>query len=253
MPNSIYSRTKASLEHLLGVYFYRRRHLPTGVRLDEDLRRYLPHVTIKIAFDVGANVGQSAERYLRWFEDADVYCFEPVQETFTELSRKMAGRSRVHCHRLAVGARSGLSSVVPGKTSDLAFIPNEDELRLLRDRAQATPMVTLDAFCDAEHVDRIDFLKIDTEGHDLAVLKGCERLLAGQRIGIIQMEAGMTPANRKHVPFDELTAHLQRRDYSLFGLYEQVHEWTAHSAFLRRADPVFVSRRVVEGALVPAQ
>jgi hypothetical protein len=47
---------------------------------------------------------------------------------------------------------------------------------------------TLDAFCAAGGVDAIDLLKIDTEGHDLSVLRGASGMLAGGRVGFILTE-----------------------------------------------------------------
>jgi len=47
---------------------------------------------------------------------------------------------------------------------------------------------TLDDIAAKEGVEYIDFLKIDTEGHELAVLSGASRLLREHRIGYIQFE-----------------------------------------------------------------
>jgi hypothetical protein len=46
----------------------------------------------------------------------------------------------------------------------------------------------LDDVAANEGVEYIDFLKIDTEGHELAVLSGGSRLLREKRIGHIQFE-----------------------------------------------------------------
>ena len=253
MPESFYGRLRRRLEQALGIYVYRRQYLPPGVRLDEDIRRFLPHVKIRTVFDVGANVGQSASQFRLWFPDAQIHCFEPVAATFARMSQRMARNSdSVHLHHVAVGAANGQTTILTGATSDLSRVVPAD--RATRSgHVEIADMITLDDFCDREGVGYIDFLKIDTEGHDLAVLKGCERLLAEQRVGLIRLETGMTPANRHHVPFEDIKAHLQCRSYVLFGLYEQVHEWTARFAFLRRADPVFVSKRMVLEALAAPQ
>jgi hypothetical protein len=47
---------------------------------------------------------------------------------------------------------------------------------------------TLDEVSLREGVQYIDFLKIDTEGHELAVLAGASRMLREHRIGHIQFE-----------------------------------------------------------------
>jgi hypothetical protein len=38
------------------------------------------------------------------------------------------------------------------------------------------------------NLERIDFLKIDTEGHELEVLRGAKRLISAGAIGLLQIE-----------------------------------------------------------------
>ena len=47
---------------------------------------------------------------------------------------------------------------------------------------------TLDAYADRAGLDHVTLVKIDTEGHDLAVLRGAQRLFTEQRISIAQFE-----------------------------------------------------------------
>lgn len=48
--------------------------------------------------------------------------------------------------------------------------------------------LTLDSFCVSAGVNRVDVLKIDTEGHDLEVLQGAHRLLCERRIRFVYFE-----------------------------------------------------------------
>jgi len=47
---------------------------------------------------------------------------------------------------------------------------------------------TLDAFCSRLGVNRIDILKIDTEGHEMAVLRGASQMLSMHRVQFIYVE-----------------------------------------------------------------
>ena len=49
--------------------------------------RTLGRDQIKVVFDVGANVGQSALRYVQEFPLAEIYSFESVAATYGELVR----------------------------------------------------------------------------------------------------------------------------------------------------------------------
>ena len=53
---------------------------------------------------------------------------------------------------------------------------------------EAVDLVTLDAYCSEVGIDQVDFVKTDTEGHDMAVLLGAERKLTAQKVGIWQFE-----------------------------------------------------------------
>jgi FkbM family methyltransferase len=76
---------------------------------------------------------------------------------------------------------------------------------------------TLDAFCDAEGVEEIDFLQIDVQGADLNVLKGAQRLL--QRGGLaIQIEVEFSPLYKDQPMFADVDTFLRDEGFSLFDL-----------------------------------
>jgi hypothetical protein len=104
----------------------------------------------------------------------------------------------------------------------------------------------IDAFSKKNKIERIDFLKIDTEGGDLDVLKGAENMLKSQKIDFVQVEAGMNPDNNHHVPFECLKSFLEKYNYYLFGIYDQVNEWPSEEPHLRRTNSVFVSRKIIK-------
>ena len=64
----------------------------------------------------------------------------------------------------------------------------------------------------------IDYLKIDTEGHDLYVLKGAEKLLDSKKINFIQFEYG--PSNiYSNVLFKDILNFLISKNYFVFRIY----------------------------------
>jgi hypothetical protein len=77
---------------------------------------------------------------------------------------------------------------------------------------------TLDRYV-REH-EHIDFLKTDTEGHDLDVLRGAEGLLRSGRIDTIVSEFGMEDADIEHTPLLELIAYLKPFGYHVVWFYE---------------------------------
>jgi FkbM family methyltransferase len=215
------------------------RRLPFGCDLFQDVRECARAFVPGIVFDVGANVGQSALLYLEQWPDAQVHCFEPVRSTYQELSATLAGRSNARFHQLALAAHAGSGSMSLGERSVMATLSGDaDEGEASR---EAVRMETLDGFCEREGIERISLLKIDTEGADLDVLVGGERMLTAGAVDLIQVEAGMHPENDRHVPFERLKSHLEGRGYRLFAIYEQFLERASNQPRLRRTNPVFIS------------
>ncbi|MGQ0699100.1 MAG: FkbM family methyltransferase [Panacagrimonas sp.] len=210
-----------------------------------DLRTALPQARLDVIFDVGANIGQSVRKYREAFPDALVHAFEPVAESYKRLSSSFATDARVRCERLAFSARrDGHAHVRAVGTSTV------NHLILGAPRpgmpTEEVPLESGDAYCAEHGIERIDFLKIDTEGHDLQVVTGFADMLAQHRIDFLQVEASMNPLNERHVSLKKFVEMLEPMGYYLFGIYDQAREVRKGQIALRRSNPVFVSQRMPE-------
>ena len=210
-----------------------------GVDADYDIRGWLPNLSIDTIFDVGANLGQSATAYAAAYPNARIFCFEPTPAIFDKLRTNVRSK-RVSFWPIALSDKAGTGQISTGNRTGSNFLTDTPA-----DNVESVPLSTVDQFCAEQGVQSISLLKIDTEGHDLSVLKGAAGMLASAAIDVVQVEAGMHPGNDFQVPFEQLKAELERHDYALFGLYEQVGEWPTREPHLRRANPVFISRRVI--------
>lgn len=233
-------------EQVTGLKVYRK--LPRGLELSRDLSSAMPDYSMRVVFDVGANKGQSAIAFRRDFPDATIYCFEPVAETFQKLSSRVHGLHGVHLFNLALGARASRGTMIKAGTPDMFYLKEGEKAGqpAQASGSEEVEVIPLDQFCDDHKVDHISFLKVDTEGADLEVLKGAQRMLSAQQIDFVEVEAGMNPRNSFHVPFEALKDHLEARGYLLFAIYEQVHEWPTRHPNLRRSNPLFISSRLVD-------
>ncbi|MEV0155914.1 FkbM family methyltransferase [Micromonospora sp. NPDC050686] len=143
--------------------------------------------------DVGANIGdwsvallrQANERGLR--DQVRLHAFEPTSYTYGILRQRLPVTAQAN--RLALSDTAGqrqMFVVAPGAGRNSLHQGAE------ADEADAsTEMVTaetVDGYLEAYGLTRVDLLKIDTEGHDFAVLLGGQASLAEQRISVIQFE-----------------------------------------------------------------
>lgn len=219
------------------------RQLPHGLDAAYDIGRWLPDLATIV--DVGANVGQSTVAFAESWPGARIYSVEPFTEAFTRLKRNVSDRPRIVCLHCALGAAPGTERVRtrPGLvTNSLAYAVDTAEDREDTAQTEVVRIRTLDELSVTEGIERIDLLKIDTEGYDLEVLTGGRSLLEAERISFVQVEVGMTQENTKHVPLPEAQAWLARFGYVLFGIYEQTPEWSGEPR-LRFSNALFVSSR----------
>lgn len=206
--------------HGLGILNYRNdkdsgeHHFVT-----RELPRLLATKT-PVCFDVGANVGGFSLLLLSTFPAATIHAFEPHPANFARLLSLARERSGLTCHHLGVGDSAGVVTLydradLQGSTHASLY---EEVISKVHKKEVATVdvnLITLDEIASREDIDRIDFLKVDTEGHELAVLRGAKGLIEQQKIRCIQFEFNeMNVTSRAFLKdFRELL-----RDYSLFRL-----------------------------------
>lgn len=163
------------------------------------LERLRQRGDIRIIFDVGANHGTYTQLLRQYFPQGDIYALEPHPHTFQLLKKNTRGK---HIHIFNLGcsnterkaqlwdfaADAEMKATQP--TSTLASLHKAVITDIHGQKAQsfAVQLTTLDAFTRQQKIDHIDFLQIDTEGHELAVLQGARRLLKEKKIRIIQFE-----------------------------------------------------------------
>jgi FkbM family methyltransferase len=206
----------------------------------DDMIARVPGLEMRVIFDVGANHGQSCTAYAAAFPQARIMAFEPAPASFAKLSTNVGSMAGLALFNMALGEEDGGLDMHISGTSAMNRVVRPGE------KAQATQVRArrMDSFCAEYGVDHIDFLKIDTEGHDLAVLRGCGDFLP--HIDFIQCEASANRYNSFHNAYAEIFAFMTENGFHLFKIYGQAFEWGAGGLpLLRRFDPVFINQRVV--------
>lgn len=168
--------------------------------------------------DVGAHFGTSLAHFLD--KGWQIFAFEPDRKNRSKLLERLdkhANKGLVTLDTRAVGNRSkkGLSfytsEVSTGISSLSAFHASHHE-------SQQVDVVTLREFLEPHDLAEVDFLKIDTEGHDLFVLQGFPWERFRPRVIECEFEDGKT--TQLGYTFHDLADYLQEKGYSVY-----VSEW----------------------------
>lgn len=145
-------------------------------------------------FDVGANAGEYSLLVKDIFPLAKIYAFEPNLVSFKRLSEKTRSISQVSAFPLGLGATKSVAEIYTyknDKASEHATIIKGVMLELHKSEdieKYKVNIIDLDGFCLDHYIKKIDFLKIDTEGFELEVLKGAALFLNKNAIEVIQFE-----------------------------------------------------------------
>jgi FkbM family methyltransferase len=180
--------------------YYATRDQVYAIR-QEHLRRMLSRLRINCVLDVGAHQGDFAVGLREDGYEGDIISFEPVAENFHALERRRGSDSRWRVHRLALGSQRGSADIRVFQGSTFHSLLDASDYgrerfpgRLEVQRTEAVPIERLEDILDGliAHVEdpRI-FLKIDTQGYDMEVIRGLGS--AAPRIAALQMEMTARP------------------------------------------------------------
>ncbi|HQR06851.1 MAG TPA: FkbM family methyltransferase, partial [Gemmatales bacterium] len=169
------------------------------------MARHLSKVAKPTIFDVGANIGQSVDRFQDVFPGALIHSFEPSPSTFAELQRNCKDKEGVKLWNLGVGSKAGTLPLLENTHSDMTsfLAPGPGAWGEVARRTEV-PVVSLDSFTEQEKIDRVHILKSDTQGYDFEVFKGAERLFAESRVNFIYCEVNICEMYQSQPPFYEV-------------------------------------------------
>lgn len=235
-----------------GWFVRKSSGLPAGVDLHTDISRDANPRAFEVVVDVGANVGHMSKTFAECFEKAHVYSFEPIPDTFAILKQSTANVERISTHQLALSDTTGVTEMFLqadcGLNSLSPAVNRPDQS--MDGRSIRVKTEPLGSWCESHDIQSIDLLKIDTEGHDIQVLKGAEKMLAAGRIQYILVEASFHPDNQRNTPFSQLNDYLFPFGYKVRGIHDQ--STYGHKTFLTCVNVLYLLQRA-ERPAVPRQ
>jgi FkbM family methyltransferase len=180
-----------------------------------------------IVLDVGANAGFMTLQFARLCPQGHVYAFEPTHyavQRFREnmlLNPELAQRvTFLQC--FVSDKAESQPHLVAYASWPVAGNPAGTEAAVHAvhlGRALSTegvPAITLDVWMEDVDPRRVDFIKIDTDGHEWSVLRGAEKLIARFKPAII-FEIGQYVMEEKGLDFNSYLSFFQAQKYKLYN------------------------------------
>ncbi|HXX69470.1 MAG TPA: FkbM family methyltransferase [Polyangiaceae bacterium] len=189
------------------------------------LARLLRELEIECVLDVGANRGQY-RTFLRRNVGFDrwIISFEPVSRNVSRLQQQAADDPRWVIQGYALGSEDGrmdLNVMKPDFLSSFrqphsSVVPLYERLGGKLDHVESVVVRRLDSVIDdlrRRHGADNLFLKLDTQGFDLEVIRGAPRTLRSVRA--LQTELSVRPIYENAPPYQKMLDALTERGFSI--------------------------------------
>lgn len=175
-------------------------------------------------FDVGCNRGLYIDLFLGENIESEIHCFEPIVSLFNNLNNKYGNKKNIKLNNICLSDKNGevtFHELTNPSTDGCSSIVERPvfKQRNWNYKSYEVKSKTIDSYCEENNINHIDYLKIDVEGAEFLVLKGCEKMLNKQTIDFIQFEYGNTfsDANVKLLDVYNL---IKKYSYNIF-LYKE--------------------------------
>ena len=178
------------------IHFFFNKNMYNNIKLLKIILDYILNVQYEISpilkqiifhgdivFDIGANMGQYACRLNKLVgHEGKIYSFEPVSFNYDALRKmkKLLNLSNVEIYKYGVHNNEGFSEIkipefenglVVGTRATINEIPNT------KCKIEKIASITIDKFVKKNSISKVDFIKCDTEGNEVNVLKGGEKTI----------------------------------------------------------------------------
>jgi FkbM family methyltransferase len=214
---------KNIVQKIFILFGYKILKLKTSFEFDDIYKKIFGNKKKLIIFDVGANKGQSIERFLKIFgKNCIIHAFEPIKEEYLSLQKKYLNYQNIILNNFALGANNANKKFyvnIHSGSSSFNKLQNTIWLKQRSKEYKVKPVnfvkkaiyvqiKTLDEYCLEKLVNCIDILKIDTQGYEDQVLLGSKNILYKKIINAIECEIMLDNIYDKRITIMDIEKYL---------------------------------------------
>lgn len=200
----------------------------------------------KGCIDIGAYHGEWAKMFRQLFPQAAVLMIEAQDSKRSKLETACAELGPgVEYATALLGADDGIEVEFAEMETGSSVYAETSHVQRLTAKKRLTTLDTLlerhPAYLSA------DCMKIDTQGYELEVLKGCPRLL--KTVDVVLLEVSLLPVNAGCPLFAEVVAFMTANGFQLFDFCSQIRRrdgvlWQTDLLFLRTNGSIRIDPRL---------
>jgi FkbM family methyltransferase len=206
----------------------------------------LRHLPIKTIIDIGANEGQFAKFISPFFPGAYIFCFEPLQEPYEQLTKwaERQGKGNVEAFNLALGESEGIHEMFSHihHSPSSSFLKTTNDCERLYPFTQKQVVVPVKATTLGSWVKSLPaplspeiLIKLDVQGYEDRVIRGGQELFKMAKACIL--EICLDRLYDQQTTFRDVLNLLDGLGYSYAGNLEQTYGDDGHVIF---TDAVFL-------------
>lgn len=202
---------------------------------------HLPRYPVDVLIDAGANIGQYATEARRSQFHGRIISFEPVPDTFEQLRRRMGSDPSWTGMNLALGDKDEQQTInlfpdscFNSLLDQASFMTKSFPAQRVRGE-QVIQVRRLDGLAqELQLTGKTIWLKTDTQGFDMQVIRGAEGLL--EQVRVVQAELSFRNIYVGQPPAEVMIGFLRKKGFMLMDLCPVSHD----GAGLIEADGIFV-------------
>ncbi len=179
-----------------------------------------------IIIEVGAFDGNDTRKMALAWPKGAIHAFEPVSEIYERLLKNTNMLPNVHQYQLALSDHNGVADFYiserpnkPGVASQAGSLYKPKERLkyspLVFPRITTVQTITLDQWAHENGVSAIDLLWLDTQGHELAILKAAPKMI--QHIKVVLAEVSFIESYEGQPLYEDVVAWMAAHNFELVG------------------------------------
>jgi FkbM family methyltransferase len=177
----------------------------------------------KTIIDIGANKGQFSLAARKNIPDSEIFAFEPLKKPGNIFRLLFSKDKHTHLFNIAIGAKKKESIMNVSRSDDSSSLLEISDLQndlfpnTYKDGSELIHEDTLESTMQDYVINSPSLLKIDVQGYELEVLKGCMSYMS--KFDSVYCECSYMPLYKGQPLATEIISYMESCGFVLDGIY----------------------------------